>query len=211
MRKSHRDTSRHNPSIDHGVQKFEGEGVKRYRNVIEKSYGSDTGNPAKEIRHASERKPKSEVIKALRLTRGEHLEMQPRSGKKDIRSELPQRRARGGHINSSYEKNEEEPLIEAVKNAPGHSKPLVTKRPDEIEKWAREEEREPEHKNLKTGGSVGLKPIKIKRPGALHKKMGIPIGKKIPQKSLLAEKHSNNPLTRKQATFAINARKWHHE
>lgn len=107
MRKSHRGStigrdggqSRGCPSIDHGVQKFEGEGVKKYRNVIEKSYGSNTGNPAKEIKRASERKPKQEVIKALRLGKSEGLELQPRKGKANMRMELPKRRAPGGRVN----------------------------------------------------------------------------------------------------------------
>jgi hypothetical protein len=50
--------------------------------------------------------------------------------------------------------------------------------------------------------------IKIKRPGAMHRKTNTPKGKKIPVTKLQQAKRSKNPLTRKQATFALNARKW---
>ena len=52
--------------------------------------------------------------------------------------------------------------------------------------------------------------IEIKRPGAMHKKTGTPKGKKIPVAKLEKEKKSSDPLTRKQANFALNARKWDH-
>ncbi len=48
------------------------------------------------------------------------------------------------------------------------------------------------------------KPIKIKRPGALHRKTGTPMGKKIPYAKKLAAAHSKNPLTRKEGQFALN-------
>jgi hypothetical protein len=51
--------------------------------------------------------------------------------------------------------------------------------------------------------------LKLKK-GALHKTLGISKGRKIPLSRLKAAKRSKNPLTRKRATFAINARKWHH-
>ena len=42
----------------------------------------------------------------------------------------------------------------------------------------------------------------IKHPGALHKKLGVPEGKKIPEKKLESAEHSKNPTTRKQASLA---------
>lgn len=53
------------------------------------------------------------------------------------------------------------------------------------------------------------KAFKIKK-GALHKQLGISQGKKIPVSTLQKLKNSNNPLTRKRANFALNARKFHH-
>jgi hypothetical protein len=60
-------------------------------------------------------------------------------------------------------------------------------------------------KGYARGGKIG--PIK---KGALHKEMGIPQGQKIPSSKLQAAKHSSNPLERKRANFAINAKKWNH-
>jgi len=42
----------------------------------------------------------------------------------------------------------------------------------------------------------------IKHPGALHKELGVPQGKKIPAKKLAAAEHSKNPKERKRAEFA---------
>ncbi len=50
--------------------------------------------------------------------------------------------------------------------------------------------------------------IEIKRPGAMHEKTKTPKGEKIPVAKLEKEKKSSDPLTRKQAQFAINARSW---
>lgn len=50
--------------------------------------------------------------------------------------------------------------------------------------------------------------IKASRKGLLHKKLGVPQGKGIPLSSLLRAKHSSSPAMRKEANFAVNARKW---
>lgn len=42
----------------------------------------------------------------------------------------------------------------------------------------------------------------IKKPGALHKSLGVPEGKKIPEKKLKKAEHSKNPLMRKRAALA---------
>jgi hypothetical protein len=39
----------------------------------------------------------------------------------------------------------------------------------------------------------------IKHPGALHKTLGVPAGKKIPAKKLEAAKHSRSSTTRRRA------------
>lgn len=52
--------------------------------------------------------------------------------------------------------------------------------------------------------------IKPSRRGLLHKKLGVKQGHKIPLSELRHAKQSSSPAERKEATFAINARKWHH-
>lgn len=42
----------------------------------------------------------------------------------------------------------------------------------------------------------------IKKPGALHKELGVPAGKKIPEKKLKSAEHSKNPKERKRANLA---------
>lgn len=52
--------------------------------------------------------------------------------------------------------------------------------------------------------------IKPSHKGRLHAKLGIKQGEKIPLSSLVRAKHSSPGAERKEANFAINARKWHH-
>ena len=47
----------------------------------------------------------------------------------------------------------------------------------------------------------------IKHKGALHKSLGVPEGKKIPEKKLEKAEHSKNPLTRKRAHLAETLKK----
>ena len=42
----------------------------------------------------------------------------------------------------------------------------------------------------------------IKRPGALHKALGVPEGEKIPTAKIKKAEQSKNPTLRKQATLA---------
>ncbi len=42
----------------------------------------------------------------------------------------------------------------------------------------------------------------IKKPGALHKSLGVPKGKKIPASKLAKAEHSKNPKLRKRAALA---------
>jgi len=42
----------------------------------------------------------------------------------------------------------------------------------------------------------------IKHPGALHKQLGVPAGKKIPAAKLAAAARSSNPTERKRANLA---------
>jgi len=42
----------------------------------------------------------------------------------------------------------------------------------------------------------------IKRPGALHRALGVPQGTKIPAKKMSKALHSSNPRVRKEANLA---------
>lgn len=42
----------------------------------------------------------------------------------------------------------------------------------------------------------------IKKPGALHKSLGVPAGEKIPKAKIEAATHSDNPTLRKRAVLA---------
>ena len=50
--------------------------------------------------------------------------------------------------------------------------------------------------------------IKPSHKGRLHENLGVAKGKKIPAERLESAKHSKNAAVRKQANFALNARKW---
>ena len=45
------------------------------------------------------------------------------------------------------------------------------------------------------------------KKGALHKELGVPEGKKIPEKKLKKAEHSKNPVERKRATLAMTLKK----
>lgn len=49
----------------------------------------------------------------------------------------------------------------------------------------------------------------IKKPGALHKSLGVKKGKKIPESKLKKAEHSKNPTTRKRAVLAETLKKLH--
>jgi hypothetical protein len=48
----------------------------------------------------------------------------------------------------------------------------------------------------------------VKKPGALHEELGVPKGKKIPEKKLEKAEHSKNPKLRKRANLAKTFRKF---
>lgn len=50
----------------------------------------------------------------------------------------------------------------------------------------------------------------IKRPGALHKALGVPQGQKIPLKKLKKAEHSSNPKIARQAHLAATLKSFHH-
>ena len=47
----------------------------------------------------------------------------------------------------------------------------------------------------------------VKRPGALHKKLGVAKGKKIPMSKIKKAENSDSPLLRKEANFAETMKK----
>jgi hypothetical protein len=49
----------------------------------------------------------------------------------------------------------------------------------------------------------------IKHPGALHKTLGVPQGKKIPTAKLEKAEHSKNPTTRRRAALAETLKAMH--
>jgi hypothetical protein len=51
----------------------------------------------------------------------------------------------------------------------------------------------------------------IKQPGSLHKSLGVPEGKKIPEKKLEKAEHSKNPLTKKRAILAETLKSFKHK
>ena len=59
----------------------------------------------------------------------------------------------------------------------------------------------------------GYRPPEIKKShaGLLHQNLGVPEGEPISEEKLEAAKHSEDPAVRRRATFALNARKWHHK
>lgn len=52
--------------------------------------------------------------------------------------------------------------------------------------------------------------IKIKRKGLLHEKLGIPQGEPIPDSVLTKAMKSKSGALRKEAQFAVNAKKFKH-
>jgi hypothetical protein len=50
----------------------------------------------------------------------------------------------------------------------------------------------------------------VSHPGALHRTLGIPQGRKIPMSAIKSAEHSSNPLTRKRAFLAETFRHAHH-
>lgn len=55
-------------------------------------------------------------------------------------------------------------------------------------------------KHCKSGGWIAG--AVSKRPGALHRELGVPQGQKIPAKALTKAAKSSNPLERKRANLA---------
>lgn len=62
-----------------------------------------------------------------------------------------------------------------------------------------------------SGGTVKDKWIAgaVKHPGCLHREMGIPAGKDIPEKKLAKAEHSDNPLLAKRARLARTLKSMH--
>jgi len=49
----------------------------------------------------------------------------------------------------------------------------------------------------------------IKHPGALHKELNVPMGKKIPKGKIEKAEHSKNPKERKRAMLAETLKNMH--
>ena len=61
--------------------------------------------------------------------------------------------------------------------------------------------------HYKNGGWI--KEAVGKNPGALHRSLGVPEGKKIPAKKLDKATHSDNPRVRRQANLAKTLKGFH--
>lgn len=48
----------------------------------------------------------------------------------------------------------------------------------------------------------------IKKPGALHRELGVPLGQKIPDKKLEKASHSSDGTLRKRANLALTLKKF---
>ena len=70
-------------------------------------------------------------------------------------------------------------------------------------------EGEPHRARRASGGRLWIQGA-IKHPGALHKSLHVPKGKKIPISKLEKAEHSKNPLLRTRAHLAATLRKFHH-
>jgi hypothetical protein len=62
-------------------------------------------------------------------------------------------------------------------------------------------------RNESSGGNFIQKAIK--HPGALHKSLHVPKGKKIPEAKLEKAMHSKNPTLRKRANLAHTLKSFH--
>lgn len=51
----------------------------------------------------------------------------------------------------------------------------------------------------------------IKRPGALHRHLGVPEGEKIPAEKLESARNSKNPTIRREAALAYTLSGMHHK
>jgi hypothetical protein len=60
---------------------------------------------------------------------------------------------------------------------------------------------------MREGGNFIQKAIK--NPGALHRKLHVPKGEKIPAKKLTKATHSKNPTLRKEAILARTLKRLH--
>lgn len=58
------------------------------------------------------------------------------------------------------------------------------------------------------GGEAKWMQGAVKKPGALHRSLDVPMGEKIPEAKLERAEHSRNPLTRKRANLAETFNKY---
>jgi len=66
--------------------------------------------------------------------------------------------------------------------------------------------------SMREGGDKWIqKAVNPETKGALHKTLGVPEGKKIPEKKLEKAIHSKDPLTKKRAIFAETLKKFRHK
>lgn len=81
-------------------------------------------------------------------------------------------------------------------------------KPPKKKKGGKVEGKMPKHRLDKRARGGGIH-IKKSHKGLLHKDLGVPAGKPIPEGKLKKAEHSSNPAVKKRAVFAENAKHWH--
>lgn len=66
----------------------------------------------------------------------------------------------------------------------------------------------PKSPQMAKGGKINIKP---ENKGKLHKALGVPADKKIPEAKLAKAAKSSNPVLKKRAVFAENAKSFDHK
>lgn len=153
---------------------------------------------------------KAEAVRT-RMAGGGHNELFLRAKKRnEILGQTPEMKRGGkaksrslvGMFKSLHGKFEKEPQMRAL----GATKSSVYE--GEPHRETKSQMRRAEGGKLAPGGHLWIQRA-IKHPGALHKSLGVPSGKKIPLSRLKKAEHSKSPLTRKRAHLAETLRKFH--
>lgn len=147
---------------------------------------------------------KAEAVRTRMAGGGGHNELFLKAKKRDeILGQTPEMKRGGkakcnslvGMFKSLHGKFEKEPQMRAL----GATKSSVYE--GEPHRETKSEMRRAEGGKLAAGGHYWMQGA-VKKPGALHKALGIPMGKKIPLSKIKKAEHSKSPLMRHRAHFA---------
>lgn len=175
------------------------------------------GRPGAVVSRRLSTTPASELTRGraeavrTRMAGGGHNELFLRAKKRnEILGQTPEMKRGGkakckslvGMFKSLHGKFEKEPQMRAL----GATKSNVYE--GEPHRETKSQMRRAEGGKLAAGGHYWIQGA-IKHPGALHKSLRVPAGKKIPLSKLEKAEHSKSPLTRKRAHLAETLRKFH--